>query len=74
MWIDVVAGVVLLFGVYAFVEVTGVRTRWMSRRSERTAESLYENFADSKRAQHRYAKRHSGTWPDGSGRHGTNEQ
>ena len=73
MWIDVVAAVVLLFGIYAFIELSGFRTRWMTRRTERTAESMYGNYADSKRAQGRYAKRHGGTWRDGSVRRGTDE-
>jgi len=66
MWIDVVAGLVLLLGIYAFVELTGARTRWMTRHTERTAESMYNNYADSKREQRRYAKRHAGTSQDGS--------
>jgi len=74
MWIDVVAAVVLLFGIYAFIELAGFRTRWITRRSERTAESMYGNYADSTRAQRRYAKRHGGTWHDGSAHRRTDEK
>ncbi len=35
---------ILLFGIYAFLELVGVRTRWMTRRSERTAESMYDKL------------------------------
>lgn len=66
MWIDVVVGLVLLLGIYAFVEVTGARTRWMTRRTERTAESMYNSYADSKREQRRSAKRQAGTSQYGS--------
>lgn len=66
MWLDVVAGLVLLLGIYAFVELAGARTRWMTRRTERTAESMYPNYADSKREQRRSAKRQAGTSQDGS--------
>lgn len=66
LWIDVVAGLVLLFGIYAFVELTGARTRWMTRRTERTAESMYDNYADSRRQQRRSAKRRASTSQDGS--------
>jgi len=37
MWIDVVAAVVLLFGIYAFIELAGFRTRWITAAVERTA-------------------------------------
>jgi len=50
------------FGIYAFLELAGARTRWMTRRSERTAESLHDNYGDSPRAQGRYAERHGGEW------------
>lgn len=59
-WMYIVVLAILLFGIYAFIELTGARTRWMTRRSERTAESMYDNYGDSPRAQRRYAKRHGG--------------
>jgi hypothetical protein len=58
MYIVVLA--ILLFGIYAFLELIGARTRWMTRRTERTAESMYDNYGDSPRAQRRDAKRHDG--------------
>jgi hypothetical protein len=61
-WMYIVVLAILLFGIYAFLELTSARTRWMTRRSERTAESIYDNYGDSPRAQRRYAKRHRGEW------------
>ena len=59
-WMYIVVLAILLFGIYAFLELVGVRTRWMTRRSERTAESMYDSYSDSQRAQRRYAKRRGG--------------
>ena len=59
-WMYIVVLAILLFGIYAFLELVGARTRWMTRRSERTAESMYDSYSDSQRAQGRYAKRRGG--------------
>ena len=61
-WMYIVVLAILLFGIYAFLELVGMRTRWMTRRSERTAESLYDSYGDSQRVQRRYARRHGGEW------------
>ena len=36
-----IVAAVLGFGIYAFLAITGVQTRWLSRRSSKTAESMY---------------------------------
>lgn len=59
-WMYIVVLAILLFGIYAFLELVGVRTRWMTRRSERTAESMYDSYSDSQRAPRRDAKRRGG--------------
>ena len=59
-WMYIVVSGILLFGIYAFVELIGVRTRWITRRTDRTAESLYDNYGDPPRAQRRHAKRRDG--------------
>jgi hypothetical protein len=64
MWIYLIIVPVLGFGIYAFLSITGVQTRWLSRRSNKAAESMYDNYADSDHKQHRYAKHHGGTWTD----------
>jgi hypothetical protein len=65
VWIYVAVVIVLAAGIYAFIELTGARTRWMNRHSARTAESMYDNYADSRRKQRRYAREHGGEWRDG---------
>ncbi len=66
MWLDI--GIVALFlvGLYALFELVGWRTRLLTRRSHRTAENMYNQYADSPRRQRRYAKEHGGTWSEGS--------
>jgi hypothetical protein len=59
-WIDIVVVLVMGFGIYAFIELTGFRTRWLTRKSTRTAESMYANYADSPGKQRRYAKGRGG--------------
>jgi hypothetical protein len=41
--------------IYAFLVLTGARTRWVTRHSERTADSMYDNYGDPARAQRRSA-------------------
>jgi hypothetical protein len=57
---------VLILGVYCFVWLVGVRTRTSTRISNRTAESMYPNYADSPRQQRKYAKEHGTRRDDGS--------
>jgi hypothetical protein len=64
MWLDIGIVALMLFAVYAFIQMVGWRTRLMTRRTSRTAENMYGEFADSPREQRRYAKRHGGEWRD----------
>ena len=64
MWIYLIVVAVLGFGIYAFLSITGVQTRWLSRRSSKTAESMYDNHGAPARKQQRYARQHGGTWTD----------
>jgi hypothetical protein len=61
-WEYVIVAVILLFGIYAFLVLTGFETRTLSRRTTRTAESMYPSYADSLRKQRRYARQHGGEW------------
>ncbi len=63
-WIYIVVVVLLAAGIYAFVEVAGFRTRLLTRKSSRTAESMYDNYADSPGKQRRSARRRGGEWRD----------
>ena len=57
-WEYIIIAVVLLFGTYAFVRLTGFETQLLSRRTKRTAESMYSNYADPSRRQRRHIRRH----------------
>lgn len=63
-WIYIVVVVLLATGIYAFVEAVGFRTRLLTRKSTRTAESMYDNYADSPGKQRRYARQRGGEWRD----------
>ncbi len=51
--------------IWGFISLTRFRTDILSRRTYRTAEDLYPNFADSPAKQRRYAREHGGEWHDG---------
>ena len=66
-WEDILIAALLLVGVGCFLSLVGFRTRLMTRKTTRTAENLYPNFADSPSKQRRYARQHGGTWQEGDG-------
>ena len=66
-WEDILIAVLLLFGVYCFLYLVGFRTKMLTRRTHRTAENLYPDFADSPGKQRRYAAEHGGTWREDDG-------
>ena len=68
-WEYVIVAVILLFGIYAFLVLTGFETRILSRRTTRTAESMYASHADSLRKQRRYARQHGGERTNDEGTH-----
>jgi hypothetical protein len=63
-WIYIIVVVVLLFGIYAFLVLIGFEKRFLTRKTSRTVESMYDNYADSDRKQRRYAKEHGGERTD----------
>jgi hypothetical protein len=54
------AAVILAIG--GFVSLVGFRTRILTRRTDRTAQDLYAQYADSPRKQRKHAERHGGEW------------
>lgn len=63
-WEYVVVAAVLLAGIYGFLVLTGYVTRFLSSGTDRTADSMYDNYADSLHKQRRYATKHGGQWHD----------
>jgi hypothetical protein len=61
-WEYVIIAAVLLAGIYGFLTLTRFETRTLTRRTTRTAESMYASYADSLRKQRRYARQHDGEW------------
>ena len=64
-WEYLIGAVVVIVTVYAFVSVTRFQTRRMSSRTDRTAEDIYDKYADSPRKQRRYARERGGRWRSG---------
>ena len=67
MWLDIVIVALFIFAGYAFLKLIGFQTGRLSRRSKRTAENMYDQYADSPRQQRRYAQEHGGTWSEHDG-------
>jgi hypothetical protein len=71
MWLDVGIVALLIFGVYAFAVLTGFEKRVMTRRTDRRAEDMYDQYADSSHKQRRFAKEHHETRQDDPAGHGS---
>ncbi|HWG14463.1 MAG TPA: hypothetical protein VG268_14410 [Streptosporangiaceae bacterium] len=50
--------------IWGFISMVGVRTRFLTRKTTRSAQDLYDNYADSPHKQRRYARQHGGEWID----------
>ena len=61
-WQYVIAAVVLIIAVYGFVSLVKVQTNRVSDKTDKTAEDVYDRYAESSRQQHRYAQQHGGEW------------
>lgn len=51
-WMYVIIVLVLAAGIYGFARLVRFQTKWMTRRTSRTAESMYDSYADSPRGRH----------------------
>jgi hypothetical protein len=63
-WEYIVLPALLIIAVYCFLVLTGFETRLLSRKSKRTAEGMYDNYADSNRKQRKYARERGSQWRD----------
>ncbi|HTZ22947.1 MAG TPA: hypothetical protein VMC83_03040 [Streptosporangiaceae bacterium] len=66
-WEDILIGAFLIIGVCCFLSLVGFNARRLTRKTSRTAENLYANFADSPRQQEKYAREHGGSWREDEG-------
>jgi len=63
-WEYIIIVAVLIFGIYSFLVVVGFRTRLQTRKTDRTAESMYRSYADSNRKQRKHPGDRGGQWRD----------
>ena len=63
-WEYVIIVALFVAGIYAFLALTGSLTRFLSSGSCPTADTMYNNYADSIRKQRWYARQHGGEWKD----------
>ncbi len=61
-WLDIIVVLLVVFGIWGFLTLIGVQTRFFTRKTTRTAESMYDEYADSPGKQRRYARKHGGEW------------
>jgi len=46
--------------IYGFASIVGFRTRTLTRPTDRTAENMYDDFANPTRKKRRQAREHAG--------------
>jgi hypothetical protein len=71
IWLDIGIVALLIFGIYSFAVLTGFEKRVLTRKTDRRAEDMYDQYADSPRKQRQAARERGGTWQDGSPRPGS---
>jgi type II secretory pathway component PulL len=59
-WQYLIMAVVVIVVVYAFVSLTGFQTRRLTRKTDRTAEDMYDSYADPAGKQRGYARKRGG--------------
>jgi len=52
----------VISAIWGSMSMVGFRTRYLTHRTDRTAEDMYRDYADSPRKRRRYARRHGGEW------------
>jgi hypothetical protein len=52
-WVDIVVVLLFAFGIYGFATLVGFNTRWLTRKTDRRAEDLYDEHADPPPSRHR---------------------
>jgi hypothetical protein len=52
-WINIVVPILMALGVYGFLAIIGVHTSWLTRKTDRRAEDMYDEFAYPPGKRHR---------------------
>jgi hypothetical protein len=66
-WQYIIIAAVILLGIYGFLTLTRFETRFLSRRTNRTAADMYPGYADPGRKQRRHARQHGSEWASDDG-------
>jgi hypothetical protein len=61
-WEAILFFAAVILAIRGFMSMVGFRTRYLTHRTDRTAEDMYRDYADSPRKQRSYARRHGGEW------------
>ena len=59
-WEIVLFFAAVILAIYGFASIVGFRTRTLTRRTDRTAENMYDSHAELTPKQRRQAREHSG--------------
>lgn len=51
-WINIVAPILLALGVYGFLRIVGVQKSFLTHKTDRRAEDMYDEFADPPGKRH----------------------
>ena len=61
-WEAILFFAAVISAIWGSMSMVGFRTRYLTHRTDRTAEDMYRDYADSPRKQRSYARRHGGEW------------
>lgn len=61
-WQYVIGAAVVILAIYGFISLVRLQTGRLASRTDRTAEDVYDRYADSARKQRRYARERGGEW------------
>ena len=61
-WEAILFFAAVILAIWGFVSMVGFRTRFLTRRTDRTAQDMYGEFAVSPRKQRRDARHQGGEW------------
>jgi hypothetical protein len=51
-WIYIVMPILFALGVYGFLKIVGVEKRFLTRKTDRRAEDMYDEFTDTPEKRH----------------------
>ena len=52
-WVDIVVVLLFILGIYGFATLVGFNTRWLTGKTHRRAEDLYDQYGDPPQRRHR---------------------